>query len=207
VREGTYTLLYAGAVGVVCALVLSAAGRFAAPYRRANARVEKVTNVMEVLGVPFDPEADSRDLLDTFEQQVQEQKWGQITVYVYEPEDGGTGGAVAVPFSGSGLWGPVEGVLAFEGDLKTIRALTFYKQEETPGLGGEIGSDWFQAQFESKSILGPEGQTGIRIVSDDAEERNEVDAITGATMTSKKVQQMLNEIIQSFAEEAPRHAG
>jgi Na+-transporting NADH:ubiquinone oxidoreductase subunit C len=208
VRDGLYTLFYACIGGVVCAVVLSAAGRFAAPYRRANAKVERVTNVMEVLGVPFDADAGSRQILDAFEQKVMRQEWGGMTVYLYEPEGNDGKGAVAVPFSGPGLWGPVEGVLALEEDMKTVRAVTFYRQEETPGLGGEIGSDWFEAQFEGKSIVGPGGEPGIRVVSgDQAEQSNEVDAITGATMTSKKVEQMLNGIIERFMKEVPHHDG
>ena len=64
---------------------------------------------------------------------------------------------MAVPFSGSGVWGPIEGVLALEPDMQTIRGVRFYKQEETPGLGGEIASDWFQAQFKGKTLVSAAG--------------------------------------------------
>jgi Na+-transporting NADH:ubiquinone oxidoreductase subunit C len=98
----------------------------------------------------------------------------------------------------------VEGLLALEPDMKTIRGVTFYKQEETPGLGGEIGSAWFQQQFKGKSIMaGP--KPGIRIIRGGAKSAPDaVDAITGATMTSEKVQAMLNRTIAQIVEEYHR---
>ncbi len=75
--------------------------------------------------------------------------------------------------------------------MKTIRAISFYKHEETPGLGGEIGASWFQDQVKGKLIEDSDGNPGMRVQSG-ASESNEVDAITGATMTCDKVEDMLN---------------
>jgi Na+-transporting NADH:ubiquinone oxidoreductase subunit C len=102
----------------------------------------------------------------------------------------------AFAFKGQGVWGQIEGFLALEPDLVTVAGVTFHKQEETPGLGGEIASDWFREQFRGKSIRGGpgggRGSPGIRIVKGGgASGPSEVDAITGATMTSQKVEDML----------------
>ena len=78
----------------------------------------------------------------------------------------------------------------------TIHAVTFSKHEETPGLGGEITSDAFRDQFRGLSVLDESGLRGLRIVGDGADGPNEVDAISGATMTSDKVEEMLNRIIE-----------
>jgi Na+-transporting NADH:ubiquinone oxidoreductase subunit C len=93
------------------------------------------------------------------------------------------------------LWGPVEGFLCFEEDMRTISAVSFYKHEETPGLGGEISSAGFTGQFEGLAAVSADGRPGIAIVGDGASAPNEVDAISGATMTSDKVQDMLNRVI------------
>ena len=45
---------------------------------------------------------------------------------------------VVLPVEGLGLWGTLYGFIALEGDLRTIRGLTFYEHKETPGLGGEV---------------------------------------------------------------------
>ncbi len=107
----------------------------------------------------------------------------------------------AVAFAGPGLWGPIEGYLALDPDMRTIHGITFYKQEETPGLGGEIGAQWFQQQFVGKTIVGPDGKPGIELVGGGkASGDNEVDAISGATLTSDKVQAMLKDVMEKIVE-------
>lgn len=190
-----YTVAFAAVLGTVCALLLTGVARFVAPYREANTKAEKVRNILHVLGIPFDPDASAQELLGIFEKSVRTEERGELTVYVY----GGAGGAepaVAIPLVGPGLWGRIKGFLALEPDMRTIRGVTFYEHEETPGLGGEIASAWFQDQFKGRSIVGPNGEPGIRILrGGGASQRNEVDGITGATMTSEKVEAMLNAVI------------
>src|SRR3990172_2366907 len=132
---------------MVCAGLLTGVGKALGPYKQANERADEVRNILRVLGVPFDPKAGAKDLLKVYEKNVREEKQGSLTFHAYVSE-GSSGGAkaVAVPFAGSGLWGPVAGFLALDPDRKTIHGITFYKQEETPGLGGEISSDWFCAR-------------------------------------------------------------
>ena len=131
-----------------------------------------------------------------------EQTLGQadpLTLYVYKPEGSDVVVAAAVKFIGPGLWGPIKGFLALEPDMKTIRGLTFYEQEETPGLGGEIASSWFRKQFVGKSIVDEKGNPGIIISSSGEAAPNKVDGISGATMTCDKVQIMLNELIDKIS--------
>ncbi|MCM8804564.1 MAG: FMN-binding protein [Candidatus Omnitrophica bacterium] len=101
-------------------------------------------------------------------------------------------GEFAFEFSGSGLWGPISGIIALEKDLKTIKGIKIIHQEETPGLGGRIAEAEFLSRFQGKEIL-----PVIKIVPEGkAKEKNEVDAITGATGTSRAFEKLLNENIQ-----------
>ena len=62
-------------------------------------------------------------------------------VLVYEVRDeAGRLDLVVLPIEGLGLWGTLYGFVALEGDLRTIRGLTFYEHKETPGLGGEVNN-------------------------------------------------------------------
>ena len=80
--------------------------------------------------------------------------------------------------------------------------MRFYQQEETPGLGGEIGSRWFQEQFEGKSIADAAGNPGFRIVKPGRPAgENAVEGISGATMTSDRVAAMLDRLGKAIAEE------
>ncbi len=197
-KQTAHTLVYATVLGIVCALLLTGAGRFTKSRRDANEEAERVRNILGVLGVPFDPEGSSAELLKIYDEQgVQGKGWGDGVRYELE-----SGEAVAVTFAGQGLWGPIEGFLALESDIRAIRAVSFYKQEETPGLGGEIGSAWFQDQFKGKNITSADGIPGIRILKGrKASVQNEVDGITGATMTCEKVEGMLNGLIERIVKE------
>ena len=200
-KDSLHTLLYAIVLGTVCATLLTAAARFVEPYYKSNAEAERVRNILQVLDVPFDGDAPSRDLVAVFKREVRETKVGDLEKYLYVPSDGdGQAVATAVLFEGQGLWGPIKGFLALERDLRTVRGITFHEQEETPGLGGEIVADWFRGQFKGKKIVTAGGEVGIRIRVG-ASGASEVDAITGATMTCQKVQAMINEAIKRVARE------
>ena len=197
-KGSLYTLIYAAVLGSACALLLTGAAEFTEERRKANAEAEEALNILLALKVPLPPgKITSKQVIEIRNQNVQGEER-----YVYSPPDAnGVVLAVAIRFAGLGLWGPIKGFLALEPDRKTIRGITFYEQEETPGLGGEIVSKAFRAQFEGKSIIGADGTPGIiiRIGGEDAP--NKVDGISGATMTCDKVQVMLNEAIKSIVEE------
>ncbi len=97
-----------------------------------------------------------------------------------------------IPCYGAGLWGPIWGYLAISDDL-TIVGAYFDHESETPGLGAKIKDDpSFRQQFEGKKIdfedVNKSGEaTPFEVVKGGAPEGqvNAVDAITGASITSK----------------------
>lgn len=199
-KGDAHTIVFAGILGTVCALLLTGAANFTKPYRESNEKVEEIVNILTALGVPFDPGASAQELVDVNDQNVQAQQRGDLTVYAYTPPGGeGLPQAYALRFSGPGLWGPIEGFLALGSDMRTIRAITFYRQEETPGLGGEIAAPWFKGQFVGKSIVDAAGEPGITIGG--AAGPNTVNGITGATMTCDKLEAILDGVLQQLAEE------
>ncbi len=201
-KNNVYTLFYAGVLGTVCSLLLTAVASFTKPYQQANAEAEKNRNILGVLQVPYPAESSSQEMVSIFEDNVRLEQKGALTMYRYvPPKDSGNTETVAVAFEGPGLWGPIKGFLALEQDMRTIRGITFYEQEETPGLGGDIVTDKFRDQFVGKSIVDTTGAPGIIISSGPEPAANKVDAISGATMTCDKVQAMLNEAISSIVEE------
>ncbi len=97
-------------------------------------------------------------------------------------------GKVVFEFHGSGLQGPVHGAIALDGDLETIKGITIIYQEETPGLGGRIAEAQFLDRFKNKKLF-PE----FRIRSPGkAKGVNEIDGISGATLSCMALEQMLN---------------
>ena len=198
-KDSLHTVIYSTVLGVVCAVLLTAAARFAEPYREANQEAEKIRNILAVLEVPFDEETASvAELKELFAANVRQDSETNNYTYVI---DGAVQG-VAVQFAGPGMWGGIKGFLALEGDMRTIRGVTFIEQEETPGLGGDIAAPWFQDQFKQKKIVDAQGRPGIAITPPGmAAADNEVNAISGATITSGKVENLLNATIKRIVEE------
>ena len=197
-KGSLYTLFYAAALGAVCALLLSGAGWATAERIEKNARAEEVRNILGVLDVPTEVGASARRLVEIFEENVRKETHGEASLYVYR-DGAGAVAAVAVTLGGPGLWGPIEGFLALEPDMRTIRGVTFHKQEETPGLGGEIASEEFRDRFRGKSIRDADGAGGFTIAPGAGALPSGVDAITGATMTCEKVEAILTAAIESLA--------
>lgn len=203
-RQNIDTICFALILGLFCATLLTAAAEFTRSKQNENKQAEEIRNILTALKVPFDVQATPADLIAIFERDIDQRALGQqepLTIYLYKPDDAEDVKAVAVRFAGPGLWGPVKGFLALEPDYKTIRGLTFYEQEETPGLGGEITTDVFRGQFEGRQIADAAGQWGIDIVTGGAEASgiNQVAGISGATLTCDKVQKMMNMTIEALA--------
>mgnify|MGYP003311166240 CR=1 FL=1 len=109
-------------------------------------------------------------------------------------------GVFVFPVYGAGLWGPIWGYIAVADDFKTIVGAYFDHESETPGLGGKIKDDpSFRAMFAGKKIILSD-EKPFSIVKGGAPEgkENAVDAITGATMTSKGLDAAINTWIAAY---------
>ena len=109
------------------------------------------------------------------------------------------------PLYGTGLWGPIWGNIAMSDDLNTIVGVTFDHKGETPGLGAEITTDDFTNQFKDKKIFNDNNQFtsilvvkgGVRTLPKD-QQIHGVDAISGGTITSNGVNDMLKNVLESY---------
>lgn len=120
---------------------------------------------------------------------------------------------LVIPVYGKGLWGPIWGYVSLVRDKKTpsdsasfipykkIYGAIFDHKGETPGLGAEINQAFFQIPFRNKVIFDGSGRFhSIKIVKGVAglSSMNEVDGISGGTITSKGVQAMLDTCLVSY---------
>ena len=104
---------------------------------------------------------------------------------------------VVMPVRGYGLWGTLYGYLALDGDLNTIAGLGFYQHKETPGLGGEVDNSKWKASWQGVRLFNDMGQPQVKLVKQRSASTNpaasyEVDALSGATFTTKGVENMVN---------------
>ncbi|MBV1905381.1 MAG: Na(+)-translocating NADH-quinone reductase subunit C [Pseudomonadales bacterium] len=115
-------------------------------------------------------------------------------VYLVEGEHGLE--KLVLPIRGYGLWGTLYGYVAIEGDLNTIAGLAFYQHKETPGLGGEVDNPDWKALWAGVKIFTPDGSPAISLVktrsaAESTAAAYEVDALSGATLTSRGVQNLM----------------
>jgi Na+-transporting NADH:ubiquinone oxidoreductase subunit C len=167
-----------------------------------NKKLQKVKSllaVMEVDGVS-QMEADSKGadaFLRLYDDVIKEEVQGGVKVYTYSMEGGVE--AHAFEIAGRGLWDKVKGFIAVEKDGMTVRSISFFDQQETPGLGGEIATAAFARQFKGKKIRDADGFLRIVKAGTIANlSSTEVDGITGATMTGDAVNVFMAEDIESF---------
>lgn len=171
-------------MGTVAGGLLVGVNNVTASLIAKNEELKLKSSVLDVLGIPYA----KVEAIDVFAKNVKVLEKGVYTFY------NGPDGALAFEFSGSGLWGPISGIISLEKDFKTIRSIKINHQEETPGLGGRIAEEGYLKQFRAKEVMPrlmfmPEGT---------AKQRNEVDAITGATGSSRAFEKLINENVQKY---------
>ena len=100
-----------------------------------------------------------------------------------------------LPVEGLGLWGTLYGFLALDKDAQTIRGLTFYTHKETPGLGGEVDNPLWKAKWPGRKAFDENGKPVIEVIKGAAgtaaEDPHHVDGLSGATITSRGVTNLL----------------
>lgn len=113
-------------------------------------------------------------------------------MFVVNDVDGNA--SYVVPMMGTGLWGPVWGYLAIAEDGETVVGAIFDHKTETPGLGAEIKEAGFQVPFKGKKIFTNDGELkGVIAKKGGAapDDLHGVDAISGGTITSNGVNEMI----------------
>lgn len=97
-------------------------------------------------------------------------------------------GGYVYPAVGTGLWGKIKAMIGVDKKFNAITGIYFTSQNETPGLGARIDEEWFKKQFRGK--LPP-----LTTVAEGAPTTDrQFDAITGATITSNGVKNMVNKL-------------
>lgn len=137
----------------------------------------------------FDIEYNFTNIHDVFDDSVTILEEDGYTFYVNDLT-----GSVAYRFEGSGLWGPIIGILTLESDFETIVRVTILEQEETPGLGGVVAERPYLDNY-----VGVKMTPSIDVTKEGATEPNQVDAITGATGTSNAFEGILDDNYDAYS--------
>ncbi len=199
-REDTRTITFAAIVCVVVSLLLSVTAAVLKPAQRANEAFDVKRNIVKAFGVDISAMA-RPEIEATFEKHVFEDKAGDLPIFTWTDEDADAPSKYAFPVSGKGLWSMLYGYLSLESDLETIAGISFYKHGETPGLGAEIEKPWFLSQFAGKKLYADGAATDFLVVKPGSTlTETSVDGISGATLTGKGVQALIQKDALAYAD-------
>jgi Na+-transporting NADH:ubiquinone oxidoreductase subunit C len=115
---------------------------------------------------------------------------------VYLVREGDRINQIVLPVRGKGLWSTMYAYVAVDGDLTTIRGVSFYEHGETPGLGGEVENRRWQRQWQGKEVYNDRGRVDLQFVKgtatgDDPASAHRIDGLSGATLTTKGVENLM----------------
>lgn len=121
----------------------------------------------------------------------------KLPVYECTMDDGRKVNILAM--YGAGLWGAIWGYVAVEDDNETVAGAIFDHASETPGLGAKIAEPAFYTQFRGKKLSDAGQFSSVKVIKGGANgSANGVDAISGATMTSKAVSTSLEQWLGAY---------
>lgn len=225
-----YVIGFAAIICIACSVLLSAASSTLKAKQDYNVEMDRKMNVLKAFGVAI-RDANGKPISGAEVERIFREKIKEIILdgETGQPLEGLTSADVsekelkegkrlplytfaeegrvlkyAFPVSGKGLWSTIYGYLALERDLATIAGVTFYRHGETPGLGGEVEKDWFQANFKGKRIWGDGKLIPFEVVKGTVADKypqgndHAVDGISGATLTGKGVTKFINRDLEMY---------
>lgn len=194
-NSNTYTIIYSSVMVIVVAFLLAFVYQALKPMQDANVALDLKKQILYSLNLR---DLDNAQAERTYNEMVKrEEQVDGNTLYVCEV-DGKP--KYVLPLKGMGLWGGISGFIAVNDDRQTVYGAYFNHESETAGLGAEIKDNraW-QEKFRGKHLF-KKGSADVALAVkkkvDDPD--TQVDAVTGATLTSNGVSDMLREGIEKY---------
>lgn len=187
--SNTYIFLYITALVVIIAVVLTLVSTGLKPRRDRNKQAEKCQQILRAAGHDIDRSKAVEAFSNLAEPLTDDGQQYRVIC-----SDGTSG--IALRLDGKGLWGPIWGYAVISEDGQTLKGVSFDHKSETPGLGAKITDKAFLNAFKGKKLYDKNGNfVSVRVLkpgtSPEIADENRVDAISGATLTSKGVDEML----------------
>lgn len=186
-----YTFLYAAIMVTVTAALLAFVSQILKPRQESNKREATRQNILRSVHL------EGR----SYEQYIKDTTIGaeQLPLYLCTLDDGSR--KYIIPLKGKGLWGPLWGYLSLNADGQTIFGAVFDHEGETPGLGAEVSRPEFSMPFSGKSLFRDSTFVSVSVLKPGkggARNANQVDGISGGTLTSRGIENMIRETIQLY---------
>lgn len=193
-NSNSYIIVYSAILVVIVAFLLAFVYQALKPRQDANVALDIKKQILNSLNIRdldgSEAEAKYADVVKS------EEKAGDQLYYVCDVEGQKK---YVFPLKGMGLWGGISAFVAVDDDLNTIYGAYFNHESETAGLGAEIkDSQAWQEKFQGKKIFSENGNLAIGVVKKVENPASEVDCVTGATLTSNGVSDMLRDGLKQY---------
>ena len=221
-NSNSYTFIFAVVMVVVVAAALAFTATTLKPLQAENVRQEKMQNILSTIGINVSRKEASEQFSGFVKQELALNSDGSVNkdvdafkielmketkkskeeqsfpLYIAE-KDGNT--FYVIPLFGAGLWKEIWGYVALDSDKNTIVGASFDHAGETAGLGAEINQSWYEDQYIGKKILDENNNfVSVKAVKGGAKagDIHAVDAISGGTITSDGVTNMVEERLENY---------
>ncbi|MEW6258283.1 MAG: FMN-binding protein [Thermodesulfobacteriota bacterium] len=194
-KEHIRSVLFMFGICLVFTAAVSAVNRMNEERIRQNEQRRIQGLVLNVLQIGGGVAGSDTDISDLFQKHIRTATIGNRPLYIGRDPQSETVVGYAFPISGPGFWGPIEAMIAVDPQVSRIIGIAFYRHNETPGLGGRITEDWFQRQFVNRTLETPPSGKRYFVfrTQGTAKGNRELDAITGATETTRRLEAFLDE--------------
>jgi Na+-transporting NADH:ubiquinone oxidoreductase subunit C len=198
-ERGWFSIVFMfGLTAIASAILIVLAGLTRARVD-ANQKLSFERSVLEAVGDMVPQGASGIEVNKIYNSHVKDTVVATDTFLVYRVNDSTQ--SYIIPLSGAGFWDKISGVIALAPDRRTILGISFYQQNETPGLGGEIMKPYFKNQFRGKKLTEVGIPIELRPVGATLDSSS-VEAITGATQTSTRLMKFVNARLDAWRRSA-----
>ena len=220
-ESNLYTIIYSAIIVIVVAVMLAFTSESLKDRQRRNENIDKIRQILTSINIAS-TNSDAEQLfekyiVDSYLVNSQGEKVSgnafetKLSVELTKPEaerkypvfesliDGNK--IYILSMRGTGLWGPIWGFISLDDDKNTVFGASFGHEGETPGLGAEIDRPFFRQSFVGKRFFNADNKfTSVAIVKpgQSAQGQDYVDGISGGTVTSQAVNEMLKASIGSY---------
>ena len=221
-NSNLYTFIFAVILVVGVAAALAFTATTLKPLQAENVKKEKMQNILSTIGVNVSRDEAGVQFMDFVKEELALNSDGSVNENVdafkielmketkrpkeeqafplYIAEKDGKKFYV-IPLFGAGLWKEIWGYIALDDDKNTIVGASFDHAGETAGLGAEINQSWYEDQYIGKTIFDENNNfVSVKAVKGGAKsgDMHGVDAISGGTITSDGVTDMVTERLENY---------
>ena len=193
-NSNTYIIIYSAVLVVIVAFLLAFVFQALKPMQDANVALDVKKQILYSLNIRG---LDGEEAEAKYKEVVKEEVEAEGLKYYACEIDGQP--KYVFPLIGMGLWGGISGFLSVNEDLNTVFGAYFNHESETAGLGAEIkDSQAWQEKFQGKKIFDANGEVALSVVKKVHNPETQVDCVTGATLTSNGVCDMLRDCMKEY---------